>query len=136
MTKPLTRPDNCPHCGASLLGGEIPEHINQPFQFSDGTWHKPYGDATHWRREIGVEVQGGYDGVLYYECPDCHDTWNRWPDEPYWKKLYDAAEREMAKARANRVHHKSMGFWTSSPTTDDWDKVTCAACRIRKAHGP
>jgi hypothetical protein len=24
------------------------------------------------KREIGVEIQGFYDGVLYYECPDCH----------------------------------------------------------------
>lgn len=34
---------------------------------------------------IGVEIQGVYDGVLFWACPDCHGTWNRWDPErdPY-----------------------------------------------------
>lgn len=63
-----TQPDQCPHCGNSLLAGEIPEESRQH-----------YGDATHFRREIGVEVQGVYDGVLYWQCPDCEGAWQRFP---------------------------------------------------------
>ena len=25
-----------------------------------------------------VEIQGVYDGTLYWECPDCGGTWHRW----------------------------------------------------------
>ena len=59
---------NCPHCGTSLLGGEIPADIRHY-----------YGTATHWRREIVVEVMGAYDGGLYNRCPDCGGEWHRFP---------------------------------------------------------
>jgi hypothetical protein len=59
----------CPHCGASLLGSEIPE--------ADRHW---YGGATHGRREVGIEVLGAYDGVLFWRCPDCGGDWHRWPE--------------------------------------------------------
>lgn len=61
--------DNCPQCGANLQGEPIPpEHRH---------W---YGGATHGRREIGVEVQGVYDGVLYWYCPDCGYAWPRFTE--------------------------------------------------------
>lgn len=28
-------------------------------------------------RVIGVEIQGVYDGVLYWQCPDCGFAWGR-----------------------------------------------------------
>lgn len=31
--------------------------------------------GKYWKREIGVEDQDKYDGVYYYECPDCKGTW-------------------------------------------------------------
>ena len=40
----------CPHCEADLRNVES----GPPF-----------------KREIGIEIQGWYDGVLYYQCPDC-----------------------------------------------------------------
>lgn len=56
---------DCPHCGVSLIGGEIPADVRA----SGG-----YGDATHWKREIGhIE----HDRVAYYSCPDCGGTWPR-----------------------------------------------------------
>ena len=54
--------DNCPNCGASFIGGPIPEDIREH-----------YASATHWRREIGIdgELLGIYDGVVAIRCPDC-----------------------------------------------------------------
>ena len=36
------------------------------------------------RKLIGVEVQGVYDGILYWQCPECSFKWKRFdwtPDE-------------------------------------------------------
>jgi hypothetical protein len=53
-------------CLVSLEGEPIPEK------------HKEfYGNTTHFSRRIGIEVQGIYDGVLYYKCPDCGWAWQR-----------------------------------------------------------
>jgi hypothetical protein len=86
---------NCPHCGASLQGSPIPDRHNEP----DATGKRPYGENAHYRREIGIEVTGVYDGVLYWRCRDCGGLWNRWPNTAYYKSLHDAAEREMKKAK-------------------------------------
>lgn len=48
----------CPHCGNGLT------------YTVDG--HTYY-------RTILVEVQGVYDGGLFYRCPDCQGQWHRWP---------------------------------------------------------
>ncbi len=53
-------PDNCPGCGTNLLGAEIPERPGE-----------------HYRREIGMEIPGVYDGVLYWFCPACSFAWPR-----------------------------------------------------------
>lgn len=66
--------NNCPHCNVSLIGGPIPQEL-----LDDGC----YGDSTHWRREIGIEVRGVYDGTLMYKCPDCKKYWARFP----WVKI-------------------------------------------------
>ena len=56
--------DNCPHCGVSLIGEEIPEDIRQHYS-------PPYV----WRREIGMEYPEKYDGIWEWKCPDCEKTW-------------------------------------------------------------
>ena len=61
--------DECPNCGVSLQGEPIPQ---------ESVARGLYGDSTHWRREIGCEVPGVYDGVLYWMCPDCEMAWPRW----------------------------------------------------------
>lgn len=69
--------ENCPKCGANLRGAPIPtEHTEQ------------FGGEAFYSRMIGVEVQGVYDGVLYWMCPDCRGTWHRWPRD---SRLYRAA---------------------------------------------
>lgn len=47
--------DTCPYCNADLR-------------------------TASGRREIGHEIQGVYDGVLYWMCPDCSYAWPRFTD--------------------------------------------------------
>lgn len=51
---------NCPQCGASWDGGEIPENIREY-----------YGPPYKWSRVMAIEYSERYDGVWEYECPDC-----------------------------------------------------------------
>lgn len=55
--------DNCPLCGVSLIGGEIPE--------KDRHW---FGNHTHFKREIGIVWN---DRVREWKCPDCGGVWKR-----------------------------------------------------------
>jgi hypothetical protein len=68
----------CPHCGVSLVGDEIPEEHRRP------------GGYTRYAREIGIEVRGVYDGILFWQCPDCDGRWHRFA-EGHW--LRSRAER-------------------------------------------
>lgn len=58
---------HCPYCETDLRGERIPEAVAEAYS------------GTHWRREIGHEIRGVYDGVLYWRCPDCHRPYHRWP---------------------------------------------------------
>ena len=61
--------DTCPSCKTDLRGEPIPaEHQHH------------YGEATHFSNCIGIEVQGVYDGVLYWMCPVCNHRWHRFPE--------------------------------------------------------
>ena len=97
--------DHCPHCGTSLLGDPIPDtpHRADCEEQKDRmekmlgrrVCHcKPYGDATHFRREMGHEVSGVYDGILFWSCPDCGLAWPRWTDGA--GRLTDAAAGHVA----------------------------------------
>jgi transposase-like protein len=50
----------CPACGAA--------------------WAYEQNDVMY-SRCIGIEVQGGYDGVSYWRCPDCGAEWDRFTGE-------------------------------------------------------
>jgi len=101
---PMTRPDNCPHCGVSLIGEPLPSSLYG-------------GNETPWRREVGCEVQGAFDGVLFWKCPDCGGTWQRFdltsPLHHVAKKYMRgkqgwalAAERQMAEHDRERHQPK------------------------------
>lgn len=62
MSEQLTA---CPHCGADLIGEEIPEKQRQMF-----------GGHTHFNRLIG-QYDPDRDRVVQWECPDCHQRWAR-----------------------------------------------------------
>ena len=46
---------NCPHCNADLRDPKGP-----PF-----------------KREMGIQIRGLYDGVAYYQCPECQGAFSR-----------------------------------------------------------
>jgi hypothetical protein len=56
-------PLNCPHCKVSLLGAPIPAA------------HWQHYSGKYFKREIGIEDSRKYDGVYYFQCPDCLGTW-------------------------------------------------------------
>lgn len=66
----------CPECGADWQGKPIPKKDRHNY---------PKG-STHYSRLIGVEIRGGYDGVSYWECPDCHTRWDRFTGEKIVKE--------------------------------------------------
>lgn len=57
----------CPECGSDWRGAPIPEHQQHMF-----------GGATHFHRLIGIEDPEVYDGISWWECPDCGKQWSRW----------------------------------------------------------
>jgi len=78
------RPDHCPTCGVSLQGDPIPHEYRvhkddcaEQVARHGRCYCRPYGSATHFRREIGHEVPGVYDGVLFWHCPECGWAWPR-----------------------------------------------------------
>ena len=79
------RHEHCPLCGVSLKYTD--EH------------------GTVLSRGISVEVQGVYDGGLFYQCPDCRGTWHRWPEGDRLRAkaqhIMDEWERRRRKAAGN-----------------------------------
>jgi hypothetical protein len=75
--------DTCQLCGADLRDKPIPpEEIATQEEWDDPErrFDKPYGPGqTHFMHTVGVEIQGRYDGVMYWMCPFCRGAWNRWP---------------------------------------------------------
>jgi hypothetical protein len=67
--------ERCPHCNADLRGEPIPEKYLR--EGSYGAWDGV--TPRYYWRTISVEIQGAYDGGLYYLCPDCGFAWHRWP---------------------------------------------------------
>lgn len=57
----------CPECGVSWKGKLIPKKYRNLYSEK----------STHFSRLIGIEIMGGYDGVAYWECPDCKVRWDR-----------------------------------------------------------
>ena len=62
-------PDDCPHCQVDLRAGPIPDY---PGEF--------------YSRGIGVEIQGVYDGTLYFMCPDCGGRWHRFDEDHFLRQ--------------------------------------------------
>lgn len=77
----MSAPDNCPLCDTDLRGEPIPEKSRHN-----------YGGKTHFKREILIQIQGVYDGGLFYMCPDCGGYFHRFPEGHY---LRERAEQHM-----------------------------------------
>lgn len=68
----------------------LPPNLDTMTQNELDAWNtaRAYGwtfeNPKCFRNEIGIEVQGVYDGILYYQCPKCEFKWKRFswtPDE-------------------------------------------------------
>lgn len=77
--------DVCPKCRAELCGGLILDTIHWDVEkrgpFTDEMREASYGNSTCFSRLFGIELPyddpNHYDGVSYWQCPDCHFTWDR-----------------------------------------------------------
>jgi len=83
----------CPHCNISWDGGEIYKHFEHLREIGDEYYRDKtdeelvetadnYGwsktNPIHFRKNIiGIEIQGEYDGILYWECSSCKSRWHR-----------------------------------------------------------
>ncbi len=105
----------CPSCDTSLRGEPMdPKHFEHDTESDEhkqsvafhlkylgnnGCSCLPYGDRApedrFYGREIGITVRGIYDGVLFWQCPDCTHTWHRFEEG---SALYRRAEQVMAQA--------------------------------------
>lgn len=73
----FTDPDDyeeCPECGVSWVGYEIPEEHREMF-----------GNKTHYKKtvigtEYGHDAPAGYhyDGISEWMCTACQTRWGRW----------------------------------------------------------
>jgi hypothetical protein len=114
--------ETCPACNADLRGEPIPEkyrHHNVPgdpyFNPKDRTCEEqraswasrypgedrcfclPYGDSTHFKRTIMVEIRGVYDGGLFLVCPDCGHAWHRFTDPRMMAKAQPYIDKHNAE---------------------------------------
>lgn len=84
---------SCPKCKSSWDGGSILETFIQQRENGSEYWKgktdeqieermkESYRPPYRWGREIGIELPydhpNRYDGVSYWQCPDCKTTFNR-----------------------------------------------------------
>jgi hypothetical protein len=88
--------DNCPKCGVSWDGGSILEswkklredgvaYIDKSDEELETSMKKCYSPPYRWGRIIGVELPYNhpkhYDGISYWQCPDCKTMWDRFTSE-------------------------------------------------------
>ena len=83
----------CPKCYSDWDGGSILEEFIEQREAGVKYWQgksdeqiekevkESYPPPYRWRREIGIELPydhpNHYDGVSYWQCPDCNATFNR-----------------------------------------------------------
>jgi hypothetical protein len=79
---------NCPKCNSDWDDGSIVDTFKKMRDEGSKYWQKTdeeieeevkqcYSPPYRWGREIGIEIQGDYDGISYLRCPDCKTTFNR-----------------------------------------------------------
>lgn len=73
----------CPECGKSLVGDEIPE-----------AYRSNYGNHTHYSLLIGIEDPKKYDGISWWMCPYCKQLWDRFTGEKVDKSIIGAPNGE------------------------------------------
>jgi transposase-like protein len=81
--------NRCPNCGSNWDGGSIIESFIKQRSEGVNMWQgmsnadiekfvtDTYSPPYRWLRLQGVVIQGGYDGISLFQCPDCKATWDR-----------------------------------------------------------
>lgn len=85
----------CPHCGSDQRDGQIPQEA-----VDLGYYGPPTTEPQYYFRTIGMEIRGVYDGILFWICPDCTGTWNRWPADHFLHAVVEEWMKKMAEERA------------------------------------
>lgn len=79
----------CPKCKADWDGGSILDVFKEKrsqgvevYLLSDEELEQyvkdNYSPPYRFGREIGIEIEGGYDGTSFWQCPDCKTMFDRW----------------------------------------------------------
>lgn len=85
---PANHHGNCPACGTSWDGGSIFDVLRQQDWCKDKSdaelqadIEKSYSPPYRFSRLLGIELPYDhpqhYDGVSYWQCPDCQKRWAR-----------------------------------------------------------
>lgn len=84
MATKLDDMTNCPQCNADWNGGDIFETLRAQDWCKDKSddelrayIQNAYAPPYRFSRLVGIECRGGYDGVSFWECPDCKTRWDR-----------------------------------------------------------
>jgi len=85
------RAKTCPECKADWRGKLIPKKDRHLYS------------SDRYSRLIGIEIQGGYDGVSFWECPDCHTRWDRFTGEKVEKVKKEIEEKKLIRKRMIRL---------------------------------
>ncbi len=81
----VTKQRYCNICGADWDDGDIKEAFVKQGNSEDEAekiarayygWTKEI--PTRFSRLVGIEDSTIYDGISYWQCPDCCATWDRW----------------------------------------------------------
>ena len=81
----------CPKCGGNWDGGDIYEKLKSHELYKNYTEEQLLDAASsygwtpkhriHFSLLIGIELPWNhpqhYDGISYWQCPHCNETWNR-----------------------------------------------------------
>jgi len=91
--KPIDELDNCPSCGTTWQGEFIIDMMKKQ-RDDEGDYLKgmtdeqlqekmeeDYRPPYRYGLLIGVEIQGEFDGVSYWKCPECDTYWDRFTNE-------------------------------------------------------
>jgi hypothetical protein len=77
----------CPKCKTDWRGDDIYDKLRSMEGYSEKTdseiveiaerygWSK--NKPKSFSKLLSIEIQGEYDGILYYQCPKCETYWGR-----------------------------------------------------------
>ena len=75
---------NCPKCGESWDDGSIfdalrkhPNNDDISDEDLNSRIERWFAPPYRFSKLIGIEIQGEYDGISYWQCPFCKTTWDR-----------------------------------------------------------